>query len=79
MPKKILLKIIRIYQGYLSFDTGIAKVIALTDKTCRFSPSCSEYCYQAIKKYGILKGVFVGGKRFLRCHPFSRGGYDPVK
>lgn len=77
MIKKIFLKSIRFYQRYLSFDTGLLKFIFRT-KTCRFQPSCSEYTYQAIKKYGILLGSWLGLKRILRCHPWSQGGLDPV-
>ncbi|MDY6790675.1 MAG: membrane protein insertion efficiency factor YidD [Thermodesulfobacteriota bacterium] len=46
--------------------------------TCRFYPTCSEYTYQAIKRYGLAKGVYLGLKRILRCHPFNPGGIDPV-
>ncbi len=45
---------------------------------CRFEPTCSEYMYQAIEKKGILKGVTLGVRRLLRCHPFCAGGVDPV-
>lgn len=45
---------------------------------CKFYPSCSEYMLQAIKKYGCIKGIFLGVKRLLKCHPFSKGGYDPL-
>jgi len=45
---------------------------------CRFEPTCSEYMAQAIEKKGIAKGLFLGIRRLLRCHPFSRGGFDPV-
>jgi len=45
---------------------------------CRFYPSCSEYTYEAIEKYGPLKGVALGAYRLLRCNPFCKGGYDPV-
>jgi putative membrane protein insertion efficiency factor len=47
--------------------------------SCRFTPSCSLYTLQAIEKYGLLRGGFMGARRVLRCHPFSEGGYDPVK
>jgi len=45
---------------------------------CRFYPSCSEYTYEAIEKYGPLKGVALGAYRLLRCNPLCKGGYDPV-
>lgn len=77
--KKIFLFLIRFYQKYLSFDTGWAKALFLTDKACRFQPSCSEYCYQAIEKYGILHGGWRGFLRVLRCHPWNKGGFDPLK
>ena len=47
-------------------------------RACRFEPSCSAYMYQAIQKKGLLKGLFLGMKRLLRCHPFCAGGLDPV-
>ena len=46
---------------------------------CKYFPTCSEYTKQAIEKYGALKGGFLGIKRILRCNPFSKGGYDPLK
>jgi len=46
---------------------------------CRYTPTCSEYTYQAIEKYGVLKGSLMGFGRILRCNPFSKGGHDPVK
>jgi uncharacterized protein len=47
--------------------------------TCRFTPSCSQYTYQAIKKYGFLKGIALGAKRISRCHPWHPGGLDKLK
>jgi hypothetical protein len=46
---------------------------------CRFSPSCSEYTAQAILKYGVIKGIALGCWRILRCNPFTKGGFDPVR
>lgn len=77
--KKVFLSLIRFYQKYLSFDTGWAKKLFLTERVCRFQPTCSEYTYQAIEKYGILKGSLLGFKRILRCHPWSIGGEDPLQ
>ncbi|MBI2404930.1 membrane protein insertion efficiency factor YidD [Candidatus Gottesmanbacteria bacterium] len=76
--KHFILASIRFYQKYLSFDTGILKFLFLTDKACRFTPTCSEYTYQAIGRYDIIYGLFLGLKRIVRCHPWSHGGYDPV-
>lgn len=75
--KKFFLILIRLYQKYLSlFVSGL---IYLTDRSCRFTPSCSRYTYQAILRYGIIKGVWYGTRRLLRCHPFSTGGVDILK
>ena len=67
--KTILVKTINIYQ----------KFSVLTPPTCRFYPTCSQYTKEAILKYGVLKGIFLGIKRILKCHPFHPGGYDPLK
>lgn len=69
--KKLALVSIRFYQNY------IAKAVPLGP--CRFSPSCSEYTYQAIERYDIIKGSFLGLKRILRCNPLAKSGLDPVK
>lgn len=70
---------IRFYQRYFSFDHGFFRLLFLTDKACRFKPSCSEYTYQAIDKYGILWGAWKGLGRILRCHPLNKGGFDPLR
>lgn len=77
--KKIVLKLIRAYQAAKPFRVMIGKLFFLPEATCRFRPTCSDYTYTAVKKYGIVRGLALGTKRFLRCNPFSKGGYDPVK
>jgi len=67
--KKIFLACIRFYQKFIS---------PMLPGSCRYIPTCSAYCYEAISKYGALKGGWLGLKRILRCHPFHPGGYDPV-
>ena len=58
---------------------GYRKYISpLLGPRCIYTPTCSEYALQAIRKYGALKGSFLAAKRILRCHPFHAGGYDPV-
>jgi len=79
MLKNLILKLIRFYQKTAIFHSTIAKQLFLTDKVCRFTPTCSEYTYQAVEKYGVFKGLFLGLKRIIRCHPLSKGGYDPLK
>ena len=54
------------------------KISKLTPSVCRFYPTCSEYTKQAVLKYGVLKGGWLGIKRIARCHPGNEGGYDPV-
>jgi len=67
--KYIALTLLRIYQLILSPFIG---------HHCRFYPTCSTYAHEAISKYGLIKGIFLGGKRLLRCQPFHPGGIDPV-
>lgn len=74
-----LLKVIRFYQKYFSPDRGPLSLIHPFPGVCKFRPTCSEYAYQAIEKYGIFKGIIKAISRLLRCHPFSQGGYDPLK
>ena len=53
--------------------------ISIITFRCRFEPNCSQYARDAIRKYGVLKGGIMALWRILRCHPYSRGGYDPVR
>lgn len=76
--KNLVLKLIRFYQRTRFFHLPIFQVLFMSDRVCRFSPTCSEYTYQAVEKYGILKGSWLGMRRILRCHPLSHGGDDPV-
>ena len=67
---RLALFALRCYQAYLS---------VLFAGSCRFEPTCSQYAYQAIEAFGLPRGVWLGAKRLLRCHPFSgKFGYDPV-
>lgn len=76
--KKIVLAWISFYQKHLNFSQPWLKTLFLTDAACRFRPTCSQYSYQAIERYGILKGLFLAFKRIIRCHPWSKGGWDPL-
>ncbi|TSC54469.1 MAG: hypothetical protein LiPW31_92 [Microgenomates group bacterium LiPW_31] len=77
--KKFILFLIRAYQKSWFFRSRILGALFLSDGVCRFQPTCSEYTYQAIERYGIIRGSWVGVKRILRCHPWSKGGRDPLK
>ena len=70
LPVHISLLALRFYKTYLSI---------IFAGNCRFHPSCSEYAYEAIERFGVARGIWLGLKRLLRCHPLSRRfGYDPV-
>jgi hypothetical protein len=76
--KKIVLKTIRLYQKTLSPDHGWGRIFSRR-AGCRFHPSCSQYAYEAVEKYGVVKGLALGAWRILRCNPWTKGGFDPVK
>jgi len=67
--KYILLMIIKFYQSAISVHLP---------PSCRYYPTCSAYAYEAVTRYGVLRGGWLAVKRILRCHPFHPGGYDPV-
>jgi len=69
MVKSLFLTLIRFYRRWIS---------PALPPSCRFYPSCSEYTYQAIEKYGALHGGWMGVRRIVRCNPWNPGGYDPV-
>jgi len=73
MLEKILILplvfLVKIYQRIIS---------PLFPPTCRYTPTCSEYAIQSLKKYGIIKGVYLSIKRIVNCHPWGGSGYDPV-
>jgi len=65
----IIIKLVQIYQLTISPFIGM---------NCRYSPTCSDFCIQSLKKHGLLKGLYLSCKRVLSCHPFGNSGYDPV-
>jgi putative membrane protein insertion efficiency factor len=67
--KRLALFAIRLYKRYIS---------PALPSACIYTPTCSEYTYQAIERYGVIRGTWLGIKRISRCHPFHQGGYDPV-
>ncbi|MBM3249070.1 MAG: membrane protein insertion efficiency factor YidD [Candidatus Omnitrophica bacterium] len=68
--KSALIVLLKFYQHYIRWALP---------RSCRFYPSCSDYCMEAITHYGVVEGLFKSLKRIARCHPFSAGGYDPLK
>lgn len=77
MIQRILLKSILLYQKTFSLDHGFLGRL-MGKKVCRFYPSCSQYMYEAVERFGVLQGVRMGMRRLLKCQPFHPGGYDPV-
>jgi putative membrane protein insertion efficiency factor len=69
MLRKLLKSFIRFYQKAIS---------PLTPPSCRYHPTCSQYSLEALEKFGVLRGLYLSIRRILRCHPFKKGGYDPV-
>ncbi|MEA1962780.1 MAG: membrane protein insertion efficiency factor YidD [Patescibacteria group bacterium] len=76
--KNFLIKIIKIYQKTLSPDHGFFR-FSHPNGFCRFFPTCSEYSIQALTKHGVIKGIIKSIWRVIRCNPWNKGGYDPVK
>jgi len=68
--RKIIIFFIRIYKRFIS---------PILPNSCRFYPTCSQYAMDAVQKYGALRGAAMAAYRIIRCNPFNRGGYDPVK
>jgi putative membrane protein insertion efficiency factor len=68
--QKLVLGLLRVYKKFLS---------PLLPSACRFYPTCSEYMSEAVGRYGAVRGIWLGLRRLLRCHPFHEGGFDPVR
>jgi hypothetical protein len=75
--RQAVLRLIRLYQMTLSMDHGFPKIF-FPGGFCQFQPTCSDYAYIAIEKYGVIRGGLMAFWRVLRCNPMSKGGYDPV-
>lgn len=77
--KYILMALIKIYQKTLSYDHGLMGKLFPNTRYCRYTPSCSEYGYTAIERFGSIKGGYMAFKRVMRCHPWAKyDHYDPV-
>jgi len=68
--QRLVIGLLRFYKAYIS---------RLLPSACRYYPTCSEYMIEAVKRYGAARGVWLGLRRLLRCHPFHAGGFDPVR
>ena len=71
--KKMIISMLKSYQR------GLSPVLHDLGVRCKYHPTCSEYTIQAVEKYGVIRGLIKGFFRILRCNPFSKGGYDPLK
>ena len=69
-PVTVTLAMLRGYKRFVS---------PLLPRACRFHPTCSAYCYEAVERHGVIKGGFMAVKRLSKCHPFHPGGFDPVR
>ena len=77
IPRRLGQALIRLYQRTLSPDHGWMSRL-FRHPVCRFHPTCSQYTHEAIGRFGLIRGSFMGAWRILRCNPFSKGGHDPV-
>lgn len=77
-PRYFVIKVIKIYQKFFSFDHSPMKHY-FPYGYCRYKPTCSEYAVAAIEKYGLILGTAKASWRILRCNPWSKGGWDPLK
>ncbi len=68
--RKAVIATLRLYKRFLS---------PYLPSACRYHPTCSEYMLEAVSRYGVSRGVWLGFRRLLRCHPFRQGGFDPVR
>jgi putative membrane protein insertion efficiency factor len=76
----LFLKLIRFYQRNLSLDQGrLGLLLGIRGSVCRYQPTCSQYMYEAIERFGVARGSVLGLQRLGRCHPWGKGGWDPVK
>ncbi|MGI6423325.1 MAG: membrane protein insertion efficiency factor YidD [Candidatus Dojkabacteria bacterium] len=79
IPKRLELLLIRIYQKTVSLDHGYLGKLFPNWRSCKHIPTCSEYGYKAVERFGVLKGTYLTTKRVLKCNPWSKAGkYDPV-
>ncbi|MCD6302117.1 MAG: membrane protein insertion efficiency factor YidD [Anaerolineae bacterium] len=69
LPQRVILGILTFYKRFIS---------PALPPSCRYTPTCSEYTYEAVARYGAIRGLWLGLQRISRCHPFHPGGYDPV-